>query len=85
MSEKNNKGFWDGERCEYCEGLIVEKTVDMTRKIGKRYVLIKQVPAGVCRECGTKYYTANVLKTIEARIHGRGKAEKKIEMSVYSL
>ncbi len=78
-------GFWDKERCEYCNGIIIEKTIDLPRKVGKRYVLIKNVPAGICKGCGIRYYTASVLKTIEAVVHGRKKAEKKIPMAVYSL
>lgn len=77
-------GFWEGERCEYCNGSIVERKVELPRKVGGKYVLIKNVPAGVCRECGMRYYTANVLKTIEESIKRR-KAEKKIPMAVYSL
>lgn len=64
-------GFWDGERCEYCNGLIVEKRGDLTRQVGENYVLIENVPAGVCTECGTRYYAANVLKTVEETIRGR--------------
>lgn len=78
-------GFWDGERCEYCNGLIVEKIIDLPRKAGEKYVLIKNVHAGVCRGCGTRYYTANVLKNIEMIIQERRKAERKIPMAVYSL
>lgn len=78
-------GFWDKEHCEYCNGVIVEKTVDLPRKVGKRYVLIKNVPVGVCKGCGTRYYAANVLKSIENIIRRRKKSEKKIPMAVYSL
>ena len=77
-------GFWEGERCEYCNGPIVERVADLTRKVSGKYVLIKNVPVGVCRECGTRYYAANVLKTIEASIKRR-KAKKEITMAVYSL
>jgi YgiT-type zinc finger domain-containing protein len=48
------------------------------------YILIKNVPVGVCKKCGKKYYTANVLKTIELIICGRRKIESKIPMAVYS-
>ncbi|MBU3934799.1 YgiT-type zinc finger protein [Patescibacteria group bacterium] len=78
-------GFWDDEKCEYCNGPIIEKIVDLPRKIGKRYVLIKNVPAGVCKKCGTRYYAANILKTIESSICSRRKAESEIPMAVYSL
>ena len=85
MKRKTTLGFWNGERCEYCDGPIVEKIVDLPRKVGRRYVLVKNVPVGVCKKCGTRYFAANVLKTIEATIRGRKKAEKKISMEVYSL
>ena len=77
--------FWEGERCEYCEGEIVEKYVTLHRKVNDHYVLIEDVPAGVCTECGTRYYAANVLKTLEASIHGRRKAKREILVPVYSL
>ena len=77
--------FWEGERCEYCDGPIFEKKVDLLRKVGGKYVLVKNVPAGVCRECGTRYYTANVLKTVGATIRRRHKAGRKISMAAYSL
>ncbi len=32
--------FWKGERCEYCDGDIVEKKVDLSRKAKGSYVLI---------------------------------------------
>jgi YgiT-type zinc finger domain-containing protein len=78
-------GFWEGEQCEYCNGPIVEKIIDLPRKVGDKYVLIKNVPVGVCKKCGTKYYAANVLKSIESSIYGRRKIESKISMAVYSL
>jgi len=78
-------GFWEEEQCEYCNGPIVEKVMDLPRKVGKRYILIRNVPVGVCKKCGTKYYAANILKTIESTICGRRKAKSKIPMEVYSL
>ncbi len=85
---KNNtthSGFWEGETCEYCGGNIVEKYVILHRTANGNYVVIEDVTAGVCTECGTRYYAANVLKTIEASIHGRRKAEREIVVPVYSL
>ncbi len=84
MKMNSVTGFWEGERCEYCNGYIVERKVDLPRKVSGKYVLIKNVPVGVCRKCGMRYYAANVLKTIEESIKRR-KAEKKIPMAVYSL
>jgi YgiT-type zinc finger domain-containing protein len=77
--------FWEGETCEYCNGEIVEKRVTLHRKVKGNYVLLEDVPAGVCTQCGTRYYSANVLKTIEESIHGRRKAEREVLVPVYSL
>ena len=77
--------FWEGEHCEYCNGLIVEKKVELTRKVKGHYVLVENVPAGVCTQCGTRYYTANVLKTMQEIIRGRKKAEREVIVPVYSL
>jgi len=78
-------GFWEGETCEYCGGAIVEKRVTLHRKLNGRYILLENVPAGVCTQCGTRYYAANVLKTVEESIRGRRKADREIAVPVYSL
>jgi YgiT-type zinc finger domain-containing protein len=77
--------FWKGETCEYCGGFLVEKRVTLHRKVKGTHVLIENVPAGVCAQCGTRFYAANVLKTIEESIRGRRKAERKVLVPVYSL
>lgn len=77
--------FWEGETCEYCGGPIVEKRVTLHRKVKGQYVLIENVPAGVCVECGTRYYAANVLKTIEESVRGCRRAQREVVVPVYSL
>jgi YgiT-type zinc finger domain-containing protein len=78
-------GFWDGETCEYCGGPIVEKRVTVHRRVKRGYVLIENVPAGVCVQCGARYFSTNVLKTIEESLKGRRKVRRKIVVPVYSL
>ena len=77
--------FWEGERCEYCNGVIRERMADLSRKVKSGYVVIENVPTGVCMECGTRYYAANVLKTIEETIAGRRKAKREVQVPVYSF
>jgi YgiT-type zinc finger domain-containing protein len=60
-------GFWEDESCEHCGGKIVEKNVTLHRKVKGKYVIVEDVPAGVCTECGVRYFAANVLKTVVAR------------------
>lgn len=85
MKPMETKNFWQGETCEYCNGKIVEKRVTLHRKIKGQYVLIENVPAGVCTGCGTRYYAANVLKTIEESVRGRRDVDRKIVVPVYAF
>lgn len=78
-------GFWDGEPCDQCGEPLVERFVTMHRKVDNGYVLIEHVPAGVCVSCGARYYAANVLKTIEATIHGRRAPVREVLVPVYAL
>lgn len=77
--------FWEGETCEYCDGTIVEKRVTLHRKVGEKYVLLENVPAGVCTQCAMRYYSANVLKTIKENVYGHRTAPREVLVPVYSL
>ena len=77
--------FWESERCEYCHGLIREKSTDLSRKVRGKYVVFENVPTGICMECGTRYYAANVLKAIEETLRRRPKAKREVQVPVYSL
>ena len=86
MAKKNNDiSFWEGETCEYCNGAIVHRRVTLHRKVNGNYVLIENVPAGVCSVCGTHYYAANVLKIIEEIVRGNRQVEREVIVPVYAL
>jgi YgiT-type zinc finger domain-containing protein len=85
MKGTTTMSFWEGESCEYCGGPLVEKRVTLHRKVRGQYVLIENVPAGVCSQCGTRCYAANVLKTIGESLRGRRKAEREVLVPVFSL
>ena len=77
--------FWEGETCEHCGGKIVEKCVTLHRKVKRKYVIVEDVPAGVCTECGMRHYAANVLKMVETAIHGQQPAKREVLVPVYSI
>lgn len=77
--------FWNDETCEYCGGSIVEKRVTLHRNVKGKYILIENVPAGVCNRCGMRYFAANVLKTVEESIRGRKQAEREVVVPVYAM
>ncbi len=77
--------FWEDETCEYCGGPIMEKRVTLHRKARGGYVQIENVPAGVCRECGARYFAANVLKTVQEYVRGRRQPDREVCIPVYSM
>jgi YgiT-type zinc finger domain-containing protein len=75
-------GTWEGEMCEYCGGSIIEKRGTRHRKVKTRYLLLEKVPAGFCVQCGTRFYSANGLKTIQGSIRGRRKADGRVAVPI---
>lgn len=60
--------------CSFCGGRVGEREVQKACFWGDRLVaLVDHVPAGVCEQCGEKYYQAKVLKTIERILKTREK------------
>lgn len=51
--------------CQYCGGEVEEKktSVDFWWE-GKLY-LLENVPTGICNQCGEKYFTAKVSKSMD--------------------
>ena len=55
--------FWGGE--------VVEKVIELEYRWKGRLYLIEGVPVGVCKQCGEKYFTAQVsaaiVRVVEAK------------------
>ena len=53
--------------CEYCEGVVRERTVGREPISHHRgIVVLENVPIGVCGRCAAHYYAAPVLKRVES-------------------
>ena len=58
--------------CTFCGGRVTERLVQKPCFWGDKLVaLVDKVPAGVCEQCGERYYKASVLKRIEADLKTR--------------
>jgi YgiT-type zinc finger domain-containing protein len=57
--------------CEHCDGMVRERRVarEAFRHKGT-FVILEDVPIGVCEKCGARYFDASVLRRV-AEI-GRG-------------
>jgi YgiT-type zinc finger domain-containing protein len=71
--------------CYFCgKGVLEDKKVTVDFRWGTHLVVIEEVPAKVCSECGERYYSAEVSRKME-RIAIEGKKEKTIEVPLVRL
>lgn len=69
--------------CSYCGGRVAERNVKKTCFWGEELTaIIDNVPAGVCEQCGEKYYKAVVLKSVEKILKERSALVDRIEIPV---
>jgi len=76
-------------KCAICGGKVEEREVSEEMRIGNDFVIIENVRAGVCVECGERYYPPRIvdrLRDIERSIRDR-KTLKKLTLigSTYRL
>jgi len=53
------------KKCYFCKGKVAEQRVTIDYRWGDMLVVINDVPAGVCQQCGEKYLTSGVYKDLE--------------------
>jgi len=51
--------------CYFCKGRVTEKLVEFDGKWGPRRVILTDVPAEVCLQCGERYFSPDVSKRME--------------------
>ena len=54
-----------GSRCPLCGGALMEGITSLPFFIGARIVVVKDVPAEICADCGEPYMKSSVSGRIE--------------------
>ncbi len=76
MEDKMHK-FGD---CSFCGGEVQNDLVELDYRYKGNLYIFKEVPAGVCQQCGEKYLIGKVSREIERRINAREKWNKTINV-----
>jgi YgiT-type zinc finger domain-containing protein len=72
--------------CALCGGEVVERTEVLVRQLADRgTVLIKDVPARVCKQCGHRWLTQSVMTELEALAAGQREPDSVEQVAVFSL
>ncbi|MCK6556939.1 type II toxin-antitoxin system MqsA family antitoxin [Candidatus Binatia bacterium] len=70
--------------CYFCRGRVEPSKVDVDFRWGRRLKVIRGVPAGVCRQCGERYFDAAVYKEMEKLGASRKKAAEQMQVEILS-
>lgn len=69
-------------KCYFCKGKVVEQHVDIDYRWGDTLVVIKNVPAGVCQQCGEKYLSSDVYKELEKMAKSKSHLTGKMSVDI---
>ena len=68
----------EGDRCDFCDGRLSGRRVREYYRIGRGLVVIDDVPACVCSQCGERYFAAAVAKKMRTLARGRSRLPHRI-------
>ena len=72
-----------GYPCEYCDGTVQPKKVEREAfKHKNGFIILEEVTIGVCDACHNRYYSADILHTVEKLASGDKQPEKMAEVPV---
>ncbi len=73
-------------KCEYCSGTVEERQIEREAfKHRKGFVILEDIPVGICDECGYRYYHSTILKRVEEIAEGRETPEREESVPVAHL
>jgi len=53
------------DKCYFCKAKVVQQRITIDYRWGDTLTVVKDVPAGVCQQCGEKYLASDVYKELE--------------------
>lgn len=66
-----------GYSCEYCEGTVRERMVEKeVFKHKSGFVMLENVPVGICDHCGYRYYHSTILKRVDEIAEDKGSPKR---------
>ncbi len=71
--------------CLVCHQPMVERNVTLDLRMAKELVVIEDVPATVCENCGEQVFTPEVTRQVQAIVKERKGAARTMVVPVFSL
>ena len=70
------------DKCYFCRAKVVEQLITIDYRWGDILVVIKDVPAGVCQQCGEKYLESDVYKELERLVKNKSHLTGKMTVDI---
>ncbi|MBI3599417.1 MAG: type II toxin-antitoxin system MqsA family antitoxin [Nitrospinae bacterium] len=70
------------KKCHFCKGKVEDALTTVDFWWGEELFIIKDVPAGVCNQCGEKYFQSNIYKTMEQLVKRKNVRMDKMDVDV---
>ena len=66
--------------CTFCGGEVEERRIDYDYRRKGQLLIMRNAPAGVCLQCGEKYFKPDVLKQMDQWYHNIVERHQKPEL-----
>ncbi len=83
LSHEVEAAIMTEQSCRYCSGHLEAQSVTRLQKYQGRWILVENVPALVCRQCGEQYFTPDVHDRIVDLITGDTPPARTETVAVY--
>jgi YgiT-type zinc finger domain-containing protein len=70
--------------CSFCSGELEERLVQHEYRWEGKLFVFEDVPAYVCRQCGEKYFDAQVVKAMEKAVLSQLEPKRILHVPVFS-
>jgi len=68
--------------CTYCGGDVIERHKDVDYRCRGELYILRNVPTGVCVQCGEQFFTAEVARKMEATVEAGGAKVGRVSVPV---
>jgi YgiT-type zinc finger domain-containing protein len=68
-SNKRSQAMRTYADCTVCGGEVEERHINYDYRCRDHMLVLRNVPAGICLQCGEKYFTPDVLKRMDFSFH----------------
>jgi len=72
-------------KCNICQGKLEQQITTYTQWYQGQLIVIENVPAWVCEQCGETYYDPDVVELIQSTIWSDRPPVRVVETPVYDL